>query len=328
VATGVSYRSSLTASPSRIFLSSPLVERAIERNTKETNMNAAQGAKNGGEHQATEDQAALWNGVAGRTWVEAQELLDRMLEPFEKLLVEEVVAGGKRSVLDVGCGTGATTLAIARSLGASGRSVGVDISEPMIALARQRAADERVPATFIVADAQTHAFEANGFDMLVSRFGVMFFEDSVRAFANLRRAARAGADVRLIAWRGPADNPFMTAAEHAAAPLLPCIPPRRAEGPGQFAFADAKRVRGMLAESGWAGIDIRPLDVACAFPADQLEEYLTRLGPVGRILHEADEQTRSRVAAAVRAAFDPYIDGDAVRFNGACWLICARLQAA
>jgi SAM-dependent methyltransferase len=285
-------------------------------------MNAANRAT--GSTQATEDQAALWNGVAGRTWVEAQELLDRMFEPFEKLLVEEVAAGRKRSVLDIGCGTGATTLAIARSLGVSGRSVGVDISEPMIALARERAARERVPATFVVADAATHAFEASSFDMLVSRFGVMFFDDNVRAFANLRRALRRGADARLIAWRSPADNPFMTAAERAAAPLLPCIPPRRPDGPGQFAFADARRVHDILAESGWAETDIRPLDVACAFPADQLDGYLARLGPVGRVLHEADEQTRERVVASVRAAFDPYIDGDEVRFDAACWMIRAR----
>jgi ubiquinone/menaquinone biosynthesis C-methylase UbiE len=294
----------------------------IQRNTKETIMNATDRASPSIE--GPESQAALWNGVAGRTWVEAQELLDRMFEPFERLLVEEVAASGKRSVLDVGCGTGATTLAIARSLGASGRSLGVDVSEPMIALARKRAARERVPASFVVADAESHAFEPNSFDMLVSRFGVMFFEDNVRAFANLRRAARAGADVRLIAWRGPADNPFMTAAERAAAPLLPCIPPRRADGPGQFGFADTKRVRSILEQSGWAEIDIRPLDVACGFPAAQLDEYLTRLGPVGRILHEADEQTRARVSATVRAAFGPYIDGDRVRFNAACWMIRAR----
>jgi ubiquinone/menaquinone biosynthesis C-methylase UbiE len=291
-------------------------------------MNTAQPGPEHGHREASEDQAALWNGVAGRTWVEAQELLDRLFEPFEKLLAEEVVSGSKRSVLDVGCGTGATTLAIARSLGASGRSMGVDISEPMIALARARAARERVPAVFVAADAQSHAFEAESFDMIVSRFGVMFFEDNVRAFANLRRAARAGADVRLIAWRSPAENPFMTAAERAAAPLLPSMPPRRPGAPGQFAFADAKRVRGILEESGWAAIDVRPLDVACAFPADQLDDYLTRLGPVGRILQEADERTRSGVIAVVRAAFDPYVDGDEVRFNAACWMICARSPAA
>src|SRR5262249_45490429 len=150
-----------------------------------------------------------------------------------------VLARGARSVLDVGCGTGATTLAIARALGAGGRSVGIDISEPMLALAWERAKREKGTATFVVADAETPAFEPGSFDTIVSRFGVMFFGDSVRAFANLRSAVRPGGDLALIAWRGPADNPFMTAAERAAAAYLPDIPPRSVDGPGQFAFGDS-----------------------------------------------------------------------------------------
>ena len=144
----------------------------------------------------------------------------------------------ERRVLDVGCGTGSTTLAVARLLGAKGRCTGIDISEPMIAAARARAEREGTPASFIRADAQTHAFEPASFDMIISRFGVMFFDDSVRAFANLRRAARDDAELRFIAWRSAAENPFMTTAERAAAPLLPNLPARRPDAPGQFAFAD------------------------------------------------------------------------------------------
>src|SRR4051812_37258899 len=270
-----------------------------------------------------ENQAALWNGAAGLTWVEAQEPLDRLFRPFEDLLVETVLARGARSVLDVGCGTGATTLAIARALGAGGHSVGVDISEPMLALARARAARERLPAEFVAADAETHAFEPRAFDTIVSRFGVMFFADPVRAFANLRRAVRPAGDLALIAWRGPADNPFMIAAERAAAPFLPDIPPRT-DGPGQFAFADLQRVRSILERTGWEEIDIRPLDVVCRFAKADLVGYLTRIGPVGRALRAADEQTRARITAAVLPAFDPYLDGADVRFVAACWMIGAR----
>ena len=153
-------------------------------------------------------------------------------------------------VLDVGCGTGSTTLAVARRLGAKGRCIGIDISEPMIAAARARAEREGTPASFIRADAQTHAFEPASFDMIISRFGVMFFDDSVRAFANLRRAARDDAELRFIAWRSAAENPFMTTAERAAAPLLPNLPARRPDAPGQFAFADRRRVYSILEESG------------------------------------------------------------------------------
>ncbi len=274
--------------------------------------------------QTNDEQATLWNGPAGRAWVEAQELLDRVLNPFEDLLVEAVSAASAGRALDVGCGTGSTTLAVARRLGAKGRSIGIDISEPMIAFARARAAREGTPASFICADAQTHAFEPGSFDMIVSRFGVMFFTDPVRAFANLRRAARDDAELRFVAFRSAAENPFMTAAERAAAPLLPNLPARRPDAPGQFAFADRRRVLSILEESGWAGIDIRPIDIACTLPEQELMRYASRLGPVGLILQEADDRTRTQVVETVRAAFDPYVHGAEVRFTAACWMVGAR----
>ena len=110
-------------------------------------------------HQTDDEQTTLWNGPAGRAWVETQELLDQMFKPFEDLLVEAVSAGSGGRVLDVGCGTGSTTLAVARRLGAKGRCIGIDISDPMIAAARARAEREGTPASFIRANAQTHAFE-------------------------------------------------------------------------------------------------------------------------------------------------------------------------
>jgi SAM-dependent methyltransferase len=274
--------------------------------------------------QANADQIALWNGCAGRGWVEAQESLDRLFEPFEALLVDAVAKHKAQRVLDIGCGTGSTTLAVARQLGPKGAAVGVDISEPMIALAKQRAGIESAPTRFLCADAQTHAFEPASFDMIVSRFGVMFFDDPVRAFANLRRAAAPKAALQVIAWRSPAENPFMTAAERAAAPFFPEMPARRPDEPGQFAFADRNRVYSILEKSGWAGIDIQPLDVACTLPEQELNAYITRLGPIGRVLQQVDKRTRSRIVEGVRAAFDPYVHGAEVRFRAACWMIGAR----
>ncbi|MEU9954525.1 methyltransferase domain-containing protein [Streptomyces sp. NPDC050982] len=289
-----------------------------------------------------DEQTARWNGPAGHAWVEAQALVDGVLKPFEDLLVEALSAdhgghvldagdrvldaGGR--VLDVGCGTGTTTLAVARRLGAGGHIVGVDISEPMITAARAGAEQADAPASFIRADAQEYAFEPATFDAVMSRFGVMFFSDSVRAFANLRRAAKGGAALRFIAWRGPAENPFMTTAERAAAPLLPNLPARRPDEPGQFAFADADRVRRILAEAGWTGIDIQPKDVTCTLPESELIRYFTRFGPVGLILGEADEQTRAKVVETVRAAFDPFVQGTEVRFTAASWLVGARAPSA
>jgi SAM-dependent methyltransferase len=271
-----------------------------------------------------DDQAPRWNGSSGCAWVEAQQMLDRTLQPFEDLLVAEVSASGAGRVLDVGCGTGGTTRAVARLLGGAGRPVGIDISEQMIGAARMLAAQESVPATFICADAQKHAFGSERFDLIMSRFGVMFFDDPVQAFANLRSAASAGCSLRCIVWRSPDENPFMTTAERAAAPLLPNLAARRADAPGQFGFADAQRVRSILKESGWGEIDIGPIDVTCTLPEKELIRYGTRFGPVGIALQDADAQTRARVAATVRAAFDPYVHGAEVRFTACCWMVGAR----
>jgi SAM-dependent methyltransferase len=280
------------------------------------------------ERLAEDEQWTLWNGPSGRAWVDTQDVLDSMFKPLEELLVQAVSGGSRRQVLDVGCGTGSATLAVARWLGASGHCTGIDISEPMLTRARARAEQEGSRASFLRANAQDHAFAPASFDLILSRFGVMFFKDSVQAFANLRRAARDGADLRFIAWRGPADNPFMTTAERAAAPLLPDIPARRLDGPGAFAFADPDRVHRILEDSGWAGIDIQPLDVVCTLPEKELVRYMTRVGPLGLKLHEAEARTRLQVIDTVRAAFEPYVHGADVRFTAACWWVGARAGCA
>jgi SAM-dependent methyltransferase len=276
---------------------------------------------------AHNEQHRLWNGPSGSAWVELQALLDRLLQPFSDRLVAAVSAEAARTVLDVGCGTGGTTIAIAQALGVGGQAVGIDISAPMLALAQSRADLARARARFILANAESYAFEPLVADMIVSRFGVMFFDDPMRAFGNLRRAAATGAPLRFIAWRSAADNPFMTVAERAASPLM-ALPPRQPDGPGQFAFADATRVRSILGSSGWADIEVRPIDVACTMSTDDLDVYATRMGPVGAGLAEADAATRSRVGEALRAAFAPFVDGDAVHFSAACWEVSASAQPA
>lgn len=279
------------------------------------------------QFEANDEQAALWNGAAGRAWIETQAVLDRMFEPLETLLAETMPAAAGGRLLDVGCGTGATTLACARRLGPAADCQGVDISEPMIAVARTRASRAGSPARFTCADAQVHAFAPAHYDRIVSRFGVMFFDDPVRAFRNLRRAARDGAQLCFVAWRSAAENPFMTTAERAAAPLLPDLPPRRPGAPGQFAFAERDRIAAILEASRWTGVDIRPVDVPCKMPEADLRHYLSWLGPVGLRLQTADEGTRQKVVNTVRSAFEPYVCGTEVRFNAACWWVEARAPA-
>jgi SAM-dependent methyltransferase len=258
-----------------------------------------------------------WSGADG--WVRLQGTLDAMFAGVEDVLVRQIDPGAA-AVLDVGCGTGATTLAIARRLDPDARCVGVDVSEQMIGLARRRAAGTAVE--FVVADAGRHRFPPGAADVIASRFGVMFFDEPEQAFANLRAATRDGGALRAVVWRHAEENPFMTTAEQAADGML-ALPPRSTDGPGQFAFADRARVLSVLAAAGWSDADLAPVDVPCAFPAADLDAYVGTMGPVGRALAERDEATRTRVVEHVLPAFDRFRHGDEVRFTAACWLLAA-----
>jgi len=263
-----------------------------------------------------------WNGHSGCSWVDLQPVLDGMFRPLKDMLIHEVRGRSPGRLLDIGCGTGDTTLAAAHALGEDAECTGVDISRPMTDAAFERARREGSTARFVCDNAQTHAFQPDSFDMFISRLGVMFFEQPVVAFLNLRRAARNDATLCFIAWRSAEENPYMTTAERAAAAVIDL--PARQPGPGQFAFADREHTASLLSDGGWMHVDIQPLDVTCAYPESELTNYFMRLGPVGVAMQQADDATRARVIAAARPAFDPYVYGDEVRFNAACWAIRAR----
>lgn len=273
---------------------------------------------------ANADQRQLWNGAAGTSWVEKQELFDAMYQPIVEALGWSVVEEGARSVLDVGCGTGPTTLEIARALGADGRSVGVDVSEPMIESAKMNAIRQKFEAEFLVADAQTHDFGEAQFDMVVSRFGVMFFADPVAAFANLHRAVRAEGRLRMFTWRHPRENPFMTVVGRAAKAFVPDLPKFDPEAPGQFGLCEEERIRRVLGEAGWRDVELAPYDFDCEMPEAELVPFFTTRGPLGQVYATLDEATQARLVEALRAAFEEYVDGDVVRYGAATWDVRAR----
>lgn len=269
---------------------------------------------------ANPEQSAKWNDRTGRSWAELSDMLDQLLAPFVPLLLEEAGPMAGRRILDVGCGAGALTLAAADR---GGLCLGIDISAPLIEAARARAdRQDAARAEFVRADAQTHRFDAHAFDVVVSRFGVMFFADPVAAFRNLRTAVRPGGRLACLAWRGPAENPFMTAAERAAAEILQ-LPERVENGPGQFGFADSGRVSAVLAEAGWNDAAIRPVDVDCAMPESDLSLYARRMGPVADLLPTLDPAIRFEVERRVEAAFQPWVEDGEARFTAACWMVTA-----
>ncbi|MGH6996941.1 MAG: class I SAM-dependent methyltransferase [Phenylobacterium sp.] len=268
------------------------------------------------------DQAAYWNNTGGQAWVDLQSLMDRLNKPIEEALVERAFPGEGQRTLDIGCGAGATTLAMARRLGPEGLSLGVDISGPLVDIARSRA--DGLSAQFVQADAQIHDFGAASFDAAMSRFGVMFFNDFDAAFANIRLALKPGAELVFACWRKPADNPLAAAPMRAVASFLPLQPAPDPMAPGRFAFADPDRIDGILTRSGWRDVEIVRLDAPTPIALPDLVTLSLRMGPLAAALREQDEAVRAKARDAVEAALaSDAVDGIVPMVAG-CWLVSAR----
>jgi ubiquinone/menaquinone biosynthesis C-methylase UbiE len=275
---------------------------------------------------ANPDQVAYWNDTAGNTWAELNDLLNAEIQEVGLRAIEVLAPGEGERILDVGCGGGQTTLALAARVGASGAVTGVDISRPMLALARKRA--EGFPnVRLIEGDAQVQPFAPGGFDGVFSRFGVMFFSDPTAAFANLRRALKPQGRLVFACWRTVAENPFMTLpAAAASAHLGPPGPPPDPTAPGPFAFADPERVRGVLQGAGLDDLRFDKLDLKLG--GLNLEDTLKvalRVGPLGARLRE-NPDLRPKVTADVRAALAERLDAGKVWMDGAVWIVSARAR--
>ncbi|HSS03197.1 MAG TPA: methyltransferase domain-containing protein [Kofleriaceae bacterium] len=275
---------------------------------------------------SNDEQIALWNGVQGATWVAMQERLDNQLLPLGRAVQRALAPRAGERILDIGCGSGQTALDLADAVGPDGRVLGVDISEPLLAIARRRAAAAGVDrAEFVTADAQTHAF-APGHDAVYSRFGVMFFADPVAAFTNLARALRPGGRLAFVCWRRPDENPLMMAPLAAAvAAGLPPPEPGPPDAPGPFAFADRERVTGILSAAGFTDIALAAHDEAIG--GNDLEAALDltfHVGPLGRMLRNHPEQ-RAAVTESVRAVLARHVvAGGVVLMPSATWIATAK----
>lgn len=274
---------------------------------------------------ANADQQVYWNEGAGQAWVELQDLLDRQLEPLGDRAMEKLAPCSGEQVLDIGCGTGQTTLQLAARVGAQGSVLGVDISRPMLEIARRRAAAAQLSQVqFLEADAQTHPFDAGTLDAVFSRFGVMFFADPRAAFVNIRRALRPSGRLAFICWRSMAENPWMRPAPGNVFADVPTPPPPEPGAPGPFAFADSEHVRGILADAAFADIAITPHDAQLG--ANDLEDTIKLslgVGPLGALLRERPEK-RDAVVVELRKAFTARLRDGKVVQDGAAWVVTAR----
>lgn len=277
-------------------------------------------------HDQNADQVAYWNGPAGQRWAERQAAQDVLLKPVADLVVDRAKLKPGERVIDVGCGSGATSIAFAREVAPAGRVLGVDISEPMLARARQ-AAPKGLPVDFVLADATVYPFEPGGFDVLASRFGVMFFADPALSFANMRKALKPSGRLTFACWREPRENPFFMAPLSAAYKHVPKLPPQGPEDPGPFAFASEARVRRILDAAGFTGIALEAcpllLDAAIGRGLDGAVQGALEIGPVSRALGDQPEHLRTAAANAIREALTPFAKGDAVLLPASVWIVTA-----
>jgi len=267
------------------------------------------------------DQIEFWNGDAGEMWARQQDRMDALLGPITQALLEACDARAGERVLDVGCGCGDTTLALARR---GARLTGVDVSQPMLTRARERARQARLDIEFLLADAAQARF-AQPHDALVSRFGVMFFADPVAAFANLRRGLRDNGRLCFACWQMPQLNPWIAVPLAAARPLLPPQPSIDPRAPGPFAFAEAAYVESILAGAGFSDIRIDPLHADLALGSDVADavEMVCKVGPLSRTMASLEREARSPIVAAVSEALAAHATSAGVLLGAACWIVRA-----
>src|SRR5258708_16880651 len=266
-------------------------------------------------HDQNADQIAFWNGLAGHHGTDRQQAQDTILAPVSDILIDRAKARAGERIVDVGCGCGATTIALAQKVGPTGHVLGIDISTPMLARARQ-IAPAGLPADFALGDATVYPFQPASFDLMVSRFGVMFFAEPALSFANMRRALRPSGRLAFVCWREPRDNPWLMMPLQAVYKHVPKLPQVGPEDPGPFSFASEQRVISILGEAGFSGTEMErcdlSLDVAVGRGLDAAVETALEIGPASRALEGQPPEVYDAAANSIREALAPFASGQAV----------------
>ncbi|MFB6421051.1 MULTISPECIES: class I SAM-dependent methyltransferase [Bradyrhizobium] len=281
------------------------------------------------------DQVIDWKGQSGERWVVHEARLDARLAVFGQAAIEAAAPAAGERVLDVGCGAGASSLALAARVGARGQVLGVDISEPLISRARARAPQD-TQVLFRVADASNAELPEAAFDLLFSRFGVMFFDNPTGAFAHMRRALKPGGRLAFVCWRGTAENDWMRLPMGAIKGIVPPMALPDPEAPGPFSFGDPGRVGRILTGAGFTDIAIAPFDASVSFgegatrdaAIDDAVKMTLEVGPLSRALADQPDDIRARASAAVRAAFAGRPGERSLMMNSATWIVTARNPAS
>jgi SAM-dependent methyltransferase len=267
-----------------------------------------------------------WNGPMARFWADHDDRFDALLEPHGEVLLAAAAPQPGEHVLDIGCGCGSTTLRAAQAVApAAGTALGVDISQPMIDKARSRAAQARTSnVSFQLGDVQTADLGRASFDLAISRYGVMFFDDHTAAFSNVLTAMRPGGRLAFVCWAERARNEHWTVSFDAIAPHLGLTPPA-ARPNGAFGLADPRYVRAMLEGAGWVDVEISEVDepLCVGLDADDAVAFEISDPDVAEDLASADAADAAQAVADLRAAFAARERPDGVWLGAAAWLVQA-----
>lgn len=280
--------------------------------------------------QAAETPTHDWNGDSGDRWAANIERLDGMLQAFGDAAIAAADAATGERVIDIGSGSGTSSFALARLVGAGGEVLGVDISRQLVARAESLATKDQ-PVAFLCADAGTAPLPIAHFDLLFSRFGVMFFDDPVAAFRHMRQALKPGGRMAFVCWRAAAENDWVRLPMAAIREIVE-VAPADPDAPGPFAFENRERLDGLLAAAGFADIDIAPFDAVIPYGSGETREQAIddaldmafEVGPLSRALADQPDDVRDRAAKAVRAAFARRPGEMSILIDGAAWIVTAR----
>lgn len=271
------------------------------------------------------DMATAWDGPEGEQWAANAERYEGTARRLWQRFLERVPIAPDAVVLDIGCGTGRSARVVAR-LARRGSVLGVDLSSPMLAYARDAAAREGIlNVRFEQADAQVHPFAPGTFDLAISMFGAMFFADPVAAFANVRRALRPDGRLALVAWRPLRENAWLTGVREAVA-MGRALPEPPAGLPGPFGLADPDQVRDVLGAAGFADVSVEPVDepMELGRTADEAYAFVADLGIARGLTQDLDEEARATAFAALRRLVDDHATPEGVLIGSAAWLVTAR----
>ena len=263
-----------------------------------------------------------WNGALGERWARFHEALDARIRVYGKEVLDRAALREGMRVLDVGCGCAELTVDAARAVGRTGRVVGVDVSKPNLAQGRA-ATKELSNVELLEHDAATFKSDTP-FDVVISRFGVMFFDDPAAAFANIRSVTKPGGGLAFVCWQSLEKNPWAGVPLSGVLRVLPPLAPAPPNAPGPFALANGEYLRDLLARAGWSDVVLTSVvhPVKLGDTLDEAVEYASRMGPAARAIGAADEATQKRALQMLRETLAPSSPGFAL--NGAVWVVTAR----